>query len=439
MNTTDKPKQPADRARRPDLSTDGLLDRLFAWLDISLVRQAAGELARECHAAVWEATYEKARGMSRDEARGYVRAFAPEFLSKEVDLVLQRQTRARVVAAADPRRGRRTTRSNWSSRTSIGPNRGGRSAGLRDCPDSPASPSCSTRPHLLDSATRLLRSLRGWKSEKRACRAKESGMLVKWPVRREGVHRRRPAAGDGGHPLQQRPVRDVCLPDTGENAFLAGQRTAFGRRNERPRGRHAGHAERGPRHAGRRIPRCAAGTALAASQHGRPAVCRPAWRGGRHPGRVPQSAGPQAPGRRQHGRQPAGTRRRPADRRLPAADPPNQQQRGLGVRRTEAQRAGCGGRRPADHGPQTAHPPALDDEGLCRGSPRAVSRTADRAVDHQRFGGAGFRRLRASLLPLDLPAAGDPDSRLAESGRGRFQLSTCNFKRKTKCRNWPRR
>jgi hypothetical protein len=91
MNTTDKPKQPADRARRPDLSTDGLLDRLFAWLDISLVRQAAGELARECHAAVWEATYEKARGMSRDEARGYVRAFAPEFLSKEVDLVLQRR------------------------------------------------------------------------------------------------------------------------------------------------------------------------------------------------------------------------------------------------------------------------------------------------------------------------------------------------------------
>ena len=53
MNTTDKPNQPADQARRPDPRTDGLLDRVFAWLDISLVRQAAGELARECHAAVW--------------------------------------------------------------------------------------------------------------------------------------------------------------------------------------------------------------------------------------------------------------------------------------------------------------------------------------------------------------------------------------------------
>ena len=55
------------------------------------MRQAAGELARECHTAVWEATHEKARGMSRDEARGYVRAYAPEFLLREVDLVLQRR------------------------------------------------------------------------------------------------------------------------------------------------------------------------------------------------------------------------------------------------------------------------------------------------------------------------------------------------------------
>ncbi|MGA2259265.1 MAG: hypothetical protein ABSG53_31720 [Thermoguttaceae bacterium] len=91
MNTTAKPKQCPHPARTPNLPSDGLLDRLFAWLDISLVRQAAGELARECHTAVWEATYEKARGMSRDEARGYIRAFAPEVLLKEVDLVLQRR------------------------------------------------------------------------------------------------------------------------------------------------------------------------------------------------------------------------------------------------------------------------------------------------------------------------------------------------------------
>ena len=91
MNTKDKSKQPNNRARPSNLPDEGILDRLFAWLDSSLVRQAAGELARECHIALWEATCEKAREMSRDEARGYIRAFAPEFLVKEVDLVLQRR------------------------------------------------------------------------------------------------------------------------------------------------------------------------------------------------------------------------------------------------------------------------------------------------------------------------------------------------------------
>jgi hypothetical protein len=91
MNTTDKQGRYSRPTRARTLPTAGPLDRLFAWLDSSLVRQAAGELARECHTAVWEATYEKARGMSRDEARGYVRAYAPEFLLREVDLVLQRR------------------------------------------------------------------------------------------------------------------------------------------------------------------------------------------------------------------------------------------------------------------------------------------------------------------------------------------------------------
>jgi len=81
------------------------LDRLFVWLDISLVRQAAGELARECHIAVWQATCEAARGMSRDEARGYIRAYAPHFLDQEVDVVLQRRRvrdslRQRILAEA---------------------------------------------------------------------------------------------------------------------------------------------------------------------------------------------------------------------------------------------------------------------------------------------------------------------------------------------------
>ena len=84
MNTTDKPKQTARPARTRNPSPEGVLDRLFAWLDMSLVRQAGGELARECHTAVWEVTCEKARRMSRDKVRGYIRAYAPEFLHKEV-------------------------------------------------------------------------------------------------------------------------------------------------------------------------------------------------------------------------------------------------------------------------------------------------------------------------------------------------------------------
>lgn len=105
MNTTEKPKQPTRPARTPNPPPEGLLDRLFAWFDLSLVRQAGGELARECHTAVWEVSCEKARGMSRDEARGYIRAFAPEFLLKEVDLVLQRRRvreslRQRILAEA---------------------------------------------------------------------------------------------------------------------------------------------------------------------------------------------------------------------------------------------------------------------------------------------------------------------------------------------------
>ncbi|MEI8374155.1 MAG: hypothetical protein WCJ35_15130 [Planctomycetota bacterium] len=105
MNTRDKPRKSTHPARTPNPPAEGILDRLFAWLDLSLVRQAAGELARECHVAVWEVTCEKARGMSRGEARGYIRAFAPEFLLKEVDSVLQRRRvreslRQRILAEA---------------------------------------------------------------------------------------------------------------------------------------------------------------------------------------------------------------------------------------------------------------------------------------------------------------------------------------------------
>ena len=91
MKTRGNQVQLTARHQACDSPTEGVLDRLFVWLDNSLVHQTAGELARECHTALWEATSERAREMSRDEARGYIRAFAPEFLVREVDLILQRR------------------------------------------------------------------------------------------------------------------------------------------------------------------------------------------------------------------------------------------------------------------------------------------------------------------------------------------------------------
>jgi hypothetical protein len=91
MSTSVTPKRPIPPNRSSNSSGESVFDRLFAWLDTSLIRQAGGELARECHAAVNELTCEQTRNMSRDEARGYIRAFAPEVLMKEVDLVLQRR------------------------------------------------------------------------------------------------------------------------------------------------------------------------------------------------------------------------------------------------------------------------------------------------------------------------------------------------------------
>jgi hypothetical protein len=91
MKTNGNRKQASARLQTSSLPSEGVLDRLFVWLDTSLVRQTAGELARECHIALWEAAFEQAREMSRDDAREYIRAMAPEFLVREVDPVLQRR------------------------------------------------------------------------------------------------------------------------------------------------------------------------------------------------------------------------------------------------------------------------------------------------------------------------------------------------------------
>ena len=149
MNTTASAKQHAHPVRPPKP----------AWLKVCwigsspgwtsrLVRQAAGELARECHNAVWEATYEKARGMSRDEARGYIRAFAPEFLLREVDWSCNAAAWANRCGNRSSRKPRNNS-SNWSSRMFTGSNRGGQSVGL---PEPLGLVRDSTAPHSCQNA-----------------------------------------------------------------------------------------------------------------------------------------------------------------------------------------------------------------------------------------------------------------------------------------------
>jgi hypothetical protein len=84
---------------------DHLLDLLLQWLDAPIIKQAAGEVARECRAALWHHVHKRIHGMSLAQARGYIRAVAPSFVGNEVDVVLSRRRasghiRPQVVALA---------------------------------------------------------------------------------------------------------------------------------------------------------------------------------------------------------------------------------------------------------------------------------------------------------------------------------------------------
>jgi hypothetical protein len=68
-----------------------LLERLVRRVNAPLVRQTAGEVARECHAGLWESVRARIAGMSPAEARGYVRAIAPALVAMEVDAVMSRR------------------------------------------------------------------------------------------------------------------------------------------------------------------------------------------------------------------------------------------------------------------------------------------------------------------------------------------------------------
>jgi hypothetical protein len=67
---------------------DRLLDSLSLWVEAPLVKQAAGEVARECRLEVLDHIRARTWGMTSARVRGYIRAVAPQFVAAEVDAVL---------------------------------------------------------------------------------------------------------------------------------------------------------------------------------------------------------------------------------------------------------------------------------------------------------------------------------------------------------------
>ncbi|MGA2035033.1 MAG: hypothetical protein ABSG68_22520 [Thermoguttaceae bacterium] len=91
MKTISSPSATCSSAAKSVSWLDGLLDAVFGWLNGPLVKQTAGEVARESHADAWTCLYERTCGMSLPQARGYIRAQAAEFIAAEVDTVLARR------------------------------------------------------------------------------------------------------------------------------------------------------------------------------------------------------------------------------------------------------------------------------------------------------------------------------------------------------------
>lgn len=68
-----------------------LFSLLFGKPDPEIVRQAADEAARACHAALQERARRKTPAMAPAEVRGYLRAHAGSLVAKAVDGVLSRR------------------------------------------------------------------------------------------------------------------------------------------------------------------------------------------------------------------------------------------------------------------------------------------------------------------------------------------------------------
>jgi hypothetical protein len=70
---------------------DRLAEAFLGWLYAPLVKQAAGEVARDCRAAIAAHAMPSIRGVNVQQARGYLRALSPGFVLREIDAVLSRR------------------------------------------------------------------------------------------------------------------------------------------------------------------------------------------------------------------------------------------------------------------------------------------------------------------------------------------------------------
>lgn len=70
---------------------NSLCIRLFPWLRTRLIEQAGGEVARECHAELWQRVHRQVAFMSVSEIRGYARAHAAGIAALQVEEVLNRR------------------------------------------------------------------------------------------------------------------------------------------------------------------------------------------------------------------------------------------------------------------------------------------------------------------------------------------------------------
>jgi hypothetical protein len=79
---------------------DRWAEMFLQWLDARLVKQAAGEVARECRAALAARAVSSIGHTGAPQCRGYLRALAPVFVVREIDAVLSRRRISRSLRAA---------------------------------------------------------------------------------------------------------------------------------------------------------------------------------------------------------------------------------------------------------------------------------------------------------------------------------------------------